>query len=391
MSSKKRTISVVATNRADYAIILPVLRRIAADRSLRLQLIVAGKDLTTANGPGERAIKADGFPIAARVKIPLASDTPVGMSMSMGHATIGFAQAYARLRPDVLVVSGDRFEMHAAGVAALPLRIPVAHIEGGDLTEGAIDDALRHSLTKLSHLHFVSTKDSARRVIQLGEERWRVAVSGAPSLDTVLSAKLLGATELEKRYGISLEPSPLLITYHPVTLEHESTPRQLAELFGALATLKRPVLFTLPNADAGGREIARRIRAFASTRPWVRVLDTLDALGYLSLMAQAGAMVGNSSSGLIEAPSFGLPVVNIGIRQRGRTRAKNVIDVDCRREEIVRGVRRALKPRFRASLRGLANPYGSGRAAEKIVARLKGVSLDAALTIKKFHDIEVQQ
>lgn len=387
MSAKVRTIAVVTAGRADYAIVLPVLRRIRAERGLRLRLIAAGMHLSPRYGRTARAIEADGFEIAERIPLPLSSDTPVGTAEAMGLATVRFARAYARLRPDLLVVSADRYEMHAAGVAALPLRIPVAHIEGGDLTEGAIDDALRHSLTKLSHLHFVSTEAYARRVIQLGEEPWRVRVSGAPSLDTLLSAKVLPAAELEKRWRISLAPAPLLVTYHPVTLQHASTARQLDELLGALSALRRPVLFTMPNSDAGGREIARRIRAFARAHEWASCLDGLDARGYLSLMALSGAMIGNSSSGLIEAPSFGLPVVNVGPRQRGRLRARNVIDAECRRDAIVRAARRALAPGFARSLRGLANPYGRGRAAEAIVERLKSVPLDEKLLIKRFHDI----
>ena len=388
MDSNLRTIAVVTAGRADYAICLPVLRRIEADPELKLHLIVSGMHLSPEFGLTVDSIVADGFEIGDRVEMLLSSDTPEGIGKSMGLGIIAFAQLYARLRADILVVLADRFEMHAAALAALPFRMPIAHIEGGDLTEGAIDDALRHSITKLSHLHFVSTEEYANRVVQLGEEPWRVVVSGAPSLDNLKSLKLLTAAELERKYGISLQPPPLLVTYHPVTLEYGNTGQQIFELIEALKTFEMPIIFTQPNADTHGRMITRAIKEFVDKHPSTRLIDNLGIDDYLNMMSHSGVMVGNSSSGIIEAPSFKLPVVNIGTRQRGRVRAANVIDVGYGREEIIHGINTALQSTFRYGLRNLVNPYGTGDAAEKIVERLKTVVLtDEKILSKKFHNI----
>lgn len=386
--TRARTIGVVTVGRADYAICLPVLRRIQADKDLRLHLIVAGMHLSPEFGRTADAIVADGFEIADRIEMLLSSDTPEGIGTSMGLGTIGFARSFARSRPDILVVLADRFEMHAAAVAALPFGIPVAHIEGGDLTEGAIDDAFRHSITKLSHLHFVSTEEYARRVVQLGEEPWRVVVSGAPSLDNMRSLPLAGAGDLERKYGLSLSAPTLLVTFHPVTLEYDRSEYHVTELLAALEAVGMPVIFTLPNADTHGRVIAEAIRHFVEDHESSHLVENLGTADYLSMMSHVAAMVGNSSSGIIEAPSFKLPVVNIGSRQGGRVRAANVLDVGYGREEIVRGIRKTQEAAFRDSLRGITNPYGTGAAAETIVERLKTVDLaDSKILAKKFHDI----
>lgn len=381
-----RTIGVVTVARSDYGIYLPVLRRIQADPDLHLHLIVAGMHLSPDFGLTVREIERDGFPIGDRVEMLLSSDTPEGIAKSMGLGTIGFAQSYARHRPDVLVVLGDRFEMHAAAVAALPFKIPVAHIHGGELTQGAMDDALRHSITKMSHLHFVATEDYARRVIQMGEEPWRVVVSGSPSLDILLSTRLLGRKELERRYKLDLAQPFLLVTYHPVTLEVEQLETQMSELLAALDEVGVATVFTYPNADTRSRLVIQMVREYAASRPQAQIVINLGTPGYISAMQIAAAMVGNSSSGIIEAASFKLPVVNIGTRQEGRTRAKNVIDVGYSRAEIVAGIRKALSPEFRASLADLKNPYGDGHAAERIVQRLKEVELDDRLLLKRFHE-----
>ncbi len=239
-----RTIGVVTVSRSDYGSYLPVLREIREDPGLKLHLIVSGMHLSPEFGLTARAIEADGFEINDCVEMLLSSDTPEGISKSMGLGLIGFAQSYACFRPDILLVLGDRFEMHAAALAALPFKIPVAHIHGGEITEGAIDDALRHSITKLSHLHFVSTEEYARRVIQMGEEPWRVIVSGAPSLDNLFNLALLERQELQARFGLFLERDPLLVTYHPVTLEYEQTEWQVNELLAALQAFDLPVVFT---------------------------------------------------------------------------------------------------------------------------------------------------
>ena len=385
-----RTIGVVTVARSDYGIYLPLLREVQEDPDLRLHLIVAGMHLSPEFGLTVKAIETDGFEIGERVEMLLSSDTPEGIAKSMGLGTIGFAQAYARFRPDILVVLGDRFEMHAAAVAALPFKIPVAHIHGGEITQGAIDDALRHSMTKLSHLHFVSTEEYAQRVIQMGEEPWRVTVTGAPSLDNLRDVKLLDRDTFCEQFNLRIDATPfLLVTFHPVTLEYERTHWQMSELLAALETVDLPMLFTMPNADTRRSTIACMIKELVEAYPLAQVVDNLGTQGYFSAMALALAMVGNSSSGIVEAASFELPVVNVGSRQRGRVRGANVIDVDYERTSVLEGLQRALDPQFRARLRGILNPYGSGGASEKIVEVLKQVHLDDELVMKCFHDLEV--
>lgn len=354
---------------------------------LRLRLIVTGMHLSPEFGLTACAIEDDGFKVDERVEMLLSSDTPEGIAKSMGLGTIGFAQLFGRQRPDVLVVLGDRFEMHAAAVAALPFKIPVAHIHGGELTEGAIDDALRHSMTKLSQLHFVTTEEYAHRLIQMGEEPWRVTVSGALSLDNMSSMRLLGRDELERRLGISLEKPPLMVTFHPVTLEFERTEAHISDLLRALELFDLPLVFSMPNADTSGRTISEKVRAFVNGRPTACLVESLGTDAYFSLMRLAAAMVGNSSSGIIEAASFKLPVVNIGNRQNGRLRPRNVIDTGYRFEEILAGIKRAISAQFRSSLADLTNPYVGERVAERIVDVLRNVELGEKLIRKRFYAV----
>lgn len=382
-----RTIGVVTVGPSDYGIYYPILATILKTPELALHLIVSGAHLSPEFGRTVEAIEADGIPIGSRVEMLLSSDTPEGIAKSVGLGVVGFAQAYAQIRPDLLVVLGDRFEMYAATAAALPFTIPVAHIHGGELSEGAIDDALRHSMTKLSHLHFASTEASARRILQLGEEPWRITISGAPSLDHLRTLRLWTRQELETRYALRLPSAALVVTYHPVTLEYEQTAWQVDELLAALESFDQPIIFTLPNADTNGRIIIRKLRAFVEQHPRSWLAEHLGTEAFFSLMACAAAMVGNSSSGIVEAPSLRLPVVNIGTRQQGRLRAGNVIDVGNRREEIRTGIRQALSPAFRERLKDLVNPYGTGQAAELIVKRLRTVPLDDRLIRKRFVDL----
>ena len=382
-----RKIGVVTVARSDYGIYLPILKKIQADPDLQLQLIVSGMHLSPEFGMTVQAIEADGFAIGDRVEMLLSSDTPEGIAKSMGLGTIGFAQSYARCCPDILLVLGDRFEMHAAALAALPFKIPIAHIHGGELTQGAIDDALRHSITKLAHLHFVATEEYARRVIQLGEEPWRVTVSGAPSLDNLNEIQLLSVSELERQHGLNLKKPPLLVTFHPVTLEYEQTQWQISELLKALSELDLPIIFTLPSADTNGRIIIQAIEAFARNHSSAWIFENLGTVSYFSLMNVATAMVGNSSSGIIEAASFKLPVVNIGTRQEGRLRNENVIDTDYDRINISQAIDRSLSSPFRDCLTKLQNLYGVGDAANSIVNKLRGIPLTDKLITKQFHDL----
>ncbi|MBI4635715.1 MAG: UDP-N-acetylglucosamine 2-epimerase (hydrolyzing) [Candidatus Rokubacteria bacterium] len=380
-----RTIGVVTGARADYGIYRPILRRIREERELRAVVIVTGAHLSPEFGLTVREIEADGFGIGDRVEMLLSSDSPEGIAKSLGLGAIGFAQVFGRFRPDILLVLGDRFEMLAAVGAALPFKIPVAHIHGGESTEGAIDESIRHAVTKMSHLHFVSTEHYARRVMQMGEEPWRVVVSGAPSLDGLRGFEPLSRETFSARYGVDVEGRPLLVTYHSVTLEYEETEAQVRELLAALREAPRPIIFTYPNADTASRVIIEAIKAFAREDARAQVVASLGTEGYWSLMTYAAAMVGNSSSGLVEAASFELPVVNIGSRQRGRVFGENVINVEGRCADILAGIRRAIAPEFRARLRGIRNPYGDGQAAERIVSTLRNVAIDAKLLVKKFH------
>jgi UDP-hydrolysing UDP-N-acetyl-D-glucosamine 2-epimerase len=376
----------VTVSRSDYGIYMPVLRSIQDAPDLRLQLFASGMHLSPEFGYTVDVIERDGFEISARIETLLSSDTPEGVAKSVGLGVIGFAQVYARSRPDILMVLGDRSEMYAAAIAALPFKIPIAHIHGGELTEGAIDDAIRHAITKMSHLHLVSTDVYARRVVQMGEEPWRVTVSGAPGLDNLFGVRVLSQSELERQYGLEMGTPFLLITYHPVTLEYGQTERQIQWLLDALREIDVDLVFTYPNADAQGRLIIQKLEQFARSYPRARVFANLGTQGYLSMMKHATAMVGNSSSGIIEAASFELPVVNIGTRQKGRVRGDNVIDVGYTSQEIAVGIRRATSSEFRQRLVGMSNPYGDGHAARRIISRLREVRLDNRLVMKRFHD-----
>ena len=381
-----RTIGAVTVARSDYGNYLPVLRRVQEDPDLLLHLMVAGMHLSPEFGLTVREIERDGFEIRERVEMLLSSDAPEGIAKSMGLGTIGFAQAYARFRPDILLVLGDRFEMHAAVVASLPFKIPVAHLYGGGSTEGAIDEPIRHSITKMSHLHFVSTELNARRVIQMGEDPWRVVVSGAASLDNLGRLPLLSRQELRERYGLHLAGPTLLVTYHPVTLEYEQTEMQITELLAALEDADFSVIFTYPNADTQGRLIIEMVHGYTARHKRSQVVVNLGTQAYFSLMSHVSAMVGNSSSGITEAASFKLPVVNIGTRQQGRVREKNVIDVGYSRAQVLAGIEKAVSPQFQASLEDLVNPYGDGHAAERILDKLKQVKLSDDLLRKHFYE-----
>lgn len=383
-----RTIGVVTVSRSDYGIYRPVLQCVEEEPGLQLRVLVGGTHLSPEFGMTVQMIQEDGFQVNDRIEMLLSSETPEGIAKSMGLGVIGFSQAYAQSRPDILLVLGDRFEMFAAVAAALPFGMPIAHIHGGELTEGAFDDAIRHSITKMSHLHFVATQVYADRVIQMGEEPWRVVVSGAPGLDNLNSVRLLTQTELEKQYDIGLQDPFLLVTYHPVTLEYEDTSSQVDSLLTALAELEMTLVFTYPNADTHSRVIIEKIRNFSSHQQRAFVVDNLGSQGYFSMMSHATAMAGNSSSGIIEAASFRLPVVNVGTRQRGRVRAGNVIDVGYSSLEILSAIQKAISPVFRNSLVNLINPYGDGKAARRIVDTLKQVELDSKLRLKRFYQVQ---
>jgi UDP-hydrolysing UDP-N-acetyl-D-glucosamine 2-epimerase len=382
-----RSIAVVTGSRAEYGLCKSILTAITRSSGLVLRLIVCGTHLEPAFGRTAEAIEADGFPIARRIETWTGSDSPQAIAASISRGVVGFAKTFAEAQPDILLVLGDRYDMIAAALAALPFALPIAHIQGGELTEGAIDEAIRHALTKMSHLHFVANEVYRNRVIQMGEQPDRVFVSGAPGIDLIRATPPTPAAELKRRIGVKFRSAPLIVTLHPTTLEYASTATQSRALMAALATVDRPLLFTYPNADTAASTIIAAIDDFVAHHANARVIKSLGAADYFGMMAVSAAMVGNSSSGIVEAPTFRLPVVNIGNRQRGRLRAANVIDCEAESGAIVAAIKRAVSPKFRASLKDLANPYGDGNAAERIVRVLREVPLDASLVEKRFYDL----
>jgi len=383
-----RRIAVVTTSRADYGIYRPLLTRLEADPDVALQLIVGGMHLSRRHGDTVTEIFADGFSISAQVRLLTDDESPRGTAESIARGVAGFAGAYTDLSPELLVVLGDRFEMLAAAVAAQTFRLPIAHIHGGELTLGALDDAFRHAITKMSHLHFAAAEDYARRLRQMGEADWRITLSGAPGLDNLRDLDPIGEDELAGRIGMTHDPAPLMVTYHPTTREPEAVAGHSAELLAALAGAGRPLVFTAPNADPGGEVVRRAIEDFVAEQADAVLCPHLGTRAYFGLMARAAAMVGNSSSGIIEAPSFKLPVVNVGSREAGRLRAGNVIDVGEDRTAIADGIARALETGFCAGLADLVNPLVRDRpAAEVIAERLVSVELDERLVNKGFADL----
>lgn len=385
--ARTRSVTVVTGGRSDYGLLYPLLRRIEAEPTLKLHLWATGAHFAREFGHTVDEILADGFSIAERIDMLMASDTPEAVSKSIGIGVLGFAQAYARCRPDILVGLGDRCELFAAVQAALPFNVPVAHISGGEVTEGVIDESIRHALTKLSHLHFVATEVYARRVIQMGEEPWRVHISGETGLDNIATMDFMAKEELERRIGMPLCPNLLLVTFHPVRRDPARGVCQVESLLAALDEISFPTLFTYPNADAGCAPIIEAIERYVATHPTSRSARNLGRRAYCSLMRYASAVVGNSSSGIVEAASFELAAVNIGDRQRGRLSAENVVDCDDEKRSIVEAILKATSPKFGESLRGMKNPYGDGHACERIVSVLKDIPLGRKLIVKRFHDI----
>ena len=377
----KRKIAVVTTSRADYSHLYWVLVELSRRSDLDVALIAMGPHLSAEFGNTWEDIVRDGFKPAITIECLLSSDSDVGMAKTIGVATLGLADYLGKLRPDLLLLIADRYEMLAPASVALALRIPIAHIEGGDVSLGAVDEAVRNALTKLSHIHLTTTESARQRVISMGEESWRVHVVGSPSLDHLTKAALLSREEVERELGISLKEETIAVIYHPVTLSRD-TLCEMDELLAALAELRQNLLFISPNSDAGSRELLKRVAAFSAGRTNVRFITSIDHRTYLSLLQFLAVLVGNSSSGVMEAASFKLPAVNVGIRQNGRERGRNVLDCAANRAEIVDAIHKALTAGFRASLADLKNPYGDGHAAEKIVDVLSSVIFSESLLAK---------
>ncbi len=382
-------ICVVTGSRAEYGLLYWVLHDLRDDPAFELQLVVTGMHLAPEFGMTVKDIEADGFAIARRVEMLLSSDSASGAAKSLGLGVIGMSDALEQLRSDVALVLGDRYEMLAVAQACLMHGVPLAHIAGGDTSEGAFDESIRHAITKMAHVHFVTNEESARRVRQLGEDPARVHVVGSPGLDHLRRRPLLERDALEQSLGTRLAARNLLVTFHPVTLDAGSGVDQFGELLAALDTLvdDTAIFVTRPNADPGGRAIAAQLDAWADARPGrVHAYASLGQLRYLSLMAQVDAVVGNSSSGLYEAPSLQVPTVDIGERQRGRLAAPSVLHCAPERAAIAAAIRRACE----LDCRGVANPYGDGHSAGRIVAALRGMAPRDALLKKQFHWVEAR-
>lgn len=379
-----KKIAVVTGTRAEYGLLYWTMKEIENDPELELQLLVTGMHLSPEFGLTVQEIEKDGFKIDEKIEILLSSDTGQGVAKAIGLGVIGFTQAFVRLNPDILMILGDRFEIFAAATAAMAMNIPIAHIGGGESTEGAIDEQIRHAITRMAHIHFTSCDYYAKRIKKMGEEEWRIFNVGAPGLENIKRLKLLNREEVEKLLNVDLSETTLLVTYHPVTLEMQTLKEQMDNLLSALMQTGHQIIFTYPNSDSGGRYIIKRINEFIKDYNKAKAFVNLGQQKYLSLLQYVNAMVGNSSSGIIEAPSFKLPVVNIGDRQRGRLRAENIIDVGYSEEEILNGINKALQDEeFRMKLEYIKNPYGDGNTSKKIIKILKELDTKQENFLKK--------
>lgn len=382
-----RFIGVVTTARSDYGPLLPLLHAFRERSDVDLQIYAGGTHFSAVNGYSIMEVEAEFGDCTIRVPCEIKGDAPADIARAMADVLAGYAQVFAAKRPDILVVLGDRYDMIPVTLAAVPFNIPVAHLSGGELTEGVIDDAIRHAVTKLSHLHFPTTEAYGQRIAQLGEEAWRIHVVGEPGLDLLRTMKRLPKVEVYGEFGFDPELPLSIFTYHPETIDFEDVPAHIAEILaGANLVTDAQILFTHPNSDTGSSHIVEAIHSYARRRERCMVAPSLGKRRYFQFLGHCDCLVGNSSSGIIEAASFHLPVVNIGTRQAGRIEPRNVITVPTRRDAIADAWRRALSANFRADLGDLENPYGDGRSSERIAEILANVPLSRDLFRKKFID-----
>jgi len=380
----KKKICVVTGSRAEYGLLEPLLKLVKSDGDFILQLVATGMHLSPLFGSTYKEIEAAGFTLQAKVDLLSADDSLVGVSKSIGRGIARFADVFERLRPDMVVLLGDRFEIFSAAVAAYICRIPVSHLYGGESTEGAFDEGLRHSITKMSFLHFVSQEAYRRKIIQMGEDPNRVFVTGALGVENIKGIKLWDKKKLEDDLKVDLNKEFVLVTFHPVTLESNSAGLQMKQLLTALDAFRNIIkIFTMPNADTGGAEIRGMISAYVNKRKDdACVFTSLGAVRYLSLVSKAKAVIGNSSSGIIEVPSFKIPTVNIGDRQKGRIKPHSVIDCKPVAGEIKKAIDMALSARFQSRCRRIKNPYDKGKASGKILREIKS-QLSRRIDLKK--------
>jgi UDP-hydrolysing UDP-N-acetyl-D-glucosamine 2-epimerase len=384
-----RKICVITGTRAEYGLLYWLMKEIESDPLLKLQLVVTGMHLSPEFGLTYKMIELDGFQINEKVEMILSSDTPIGIGKSMGLGIIGFTEALYRLSPDVLILLGDRYEILAAAQAALVLNIPIAHLSGGESTEGAIDDAIRHALTKLSHLHFVGAEEYRRRVIQMGEAPEKVFNYGDIGLDNIRRLQLMIREELEESLCFSFGPLSFLVTYHPITLQSDENEKDIVELLSSLEQYPQAnIIFTMPNSDAGGRLISHYIDQFVQRHSGQAVsFKSMGQIRYLSALREVDVVIGNSSSGIVEAPYFKTPTVNIGKRQQGRLRADSIIDCLNNREAIVSAIDQALSKNFHSTFSTMQLKYESGNTAWEIKECIKNIDNLGSLLNKKFYDI----
>ncbi len=382
-----KKICVVTGTRAEYGLLYWLLKEIEADKELELQLIVTGMHLSPEFGLTYKEIEKE-FKINKKIEMLLSSDTAIGISKSMGLAQISFAESYYELKPDIVIVLGDRYEIFSATSAAMIARIPIAHIHGGEKTEGAFDESIRHSITKMSHLHFTATEEYKNRVIQLGEHPSRVFNVGGMGIENIKRLELLNKKEFEKSIEFKLNIKNILVTFHPVTLENSTAKEQFQQLLDAIDELEDTnIIFTKANSDTDGRVINQMIDEYVTKNSHKSIVFTsLGQLRYLSALQYVDAVVGNSSSGLAEAPSFKIGTINIGDRQKGRIKASSVIDCEPNKNSILKSFEKLYSKDFQETLKTTINPYGNGCASKKIVEILKSVDLENIIK-KSFYDL----
>jgi len=369
-----RKIAVITGTRAEYGILKPILKRINSHSDLDLYLIVVGMHLSDEFGHTIKEIEKDGFNIYAKLDTLNKEDTGGGMARYIGTTIIKLAEVFENFKPDILLLLGDRGEMLAGAISATCMGTLIAHAHGGE-TSGSIDEGFRHAISKLAHIHLVATNESKEKLISFGEDSSKIFVVGAPGLDGIFK-DLLPPQKIEEKYSIDLSKPLILLVQHPVVTEMDEASNQIKETLEAIVDLKCQTIVIYPNADAGGRQMIETIEKYKERYPFIKVYKSLPRRDYLSLMNVATVMVGNSSSGIIEAPSFGLPVVNIGTRQKGRFRAGNIIDVSYNKEEIKNAILKAMSDKkFREKVKNIKNPWGDGKASEKIVNILSNIKI----------------
>lgn len=385
---KKKIISVLTATRAEYGLLKPIIKKLQSVAAFDVRLVATGAHLSPAFGLTYKEIERDGIEIDAKLEILLGSDTPSATSKAMGLAMISFADYFDTLRPDMLVVLGDRYETLAVCCAAMNQRIPIAHLYGGETTQGAVDEAIRHAITKLSYLHFTSTEEYRRRVIQLGEQPDRVFSVGAIGIENILNESYMSKAELEAVIDFKLDKPYAMVTFHPVTLEANKALEQIKALLAVVKKQKNMrFIFTKANADENGLVINRTIERFVKDNDHAVVFSSLGVKKYLSALKYCTMVIGNSSSGLIEAPSFGIPTVNIGDRQKGRLQATSVINCGTSAQEIEKAILRALSDEVRNEAKYTVNPYGDGKTSSKIIETIENCLMNDEIQImKKFFD-----